>query len=210
MNNIIESLKWRYATKAFDTSKALNADDLNYVLEAGNLAASSYGLQPYDFVIVDDAAKKQALVEQAYGQAQVAANGALVVLAVRTDLDAAYIAEYTARIESTRGLPTGAVDGFKDMMVGHLTNLTPEARQVWAQKQSYIALGTMMVAASERQVDNAALEGFNPDKFDEILNLAAHNLHATSLLVLGYRSEEDATSQYAKVRKDIKDIVVHI
>jgi nitroreductase len=210
MKTIIENLKWRYATKAFDTSKAVSAEDLNYVLEAGNLAASSYGLQPFAFVVVDDTAKKQALVEHAYGQTQVAANGALIVIAARTDVDAAYISEFTARIETTRGLTTGAVDGYKDMMVGSLTNQTPEARLAWAQKQSYIALGTMMAAASERGLDNAALEGFSPDKFDEVLGLAAHNLHATTLLVLGYRSEEDATSQYAKVRKDIKDIVVHI
>ncbi len=210
MKTIIENLKWRYATKAFDTSKAVSAEDLNYVLEAGNLAATSYGLQPFTFVVVDDAAKKQALVEHAYGQTQVAENGALIVIAARTDVDAAYISEFTARIEATRGLPAGSVDGYKEMMVGSLTNQTPEARLAWAQKQSYIALGTMMAAASEREVDNAALEGFNPDKFDEVLGLAAHNLHATTLLVLGYRSAEDATSQYAKVRKDIKDIVVHI
>jgi nitroreductase / dihydropteridine reductase len=210
MTNIIENLKWRYATKVFDTTKAVSAEDLNFVLDAGNLAASSYGLQPFTFVVVDDAAKKQALIEHAYGQTQIAANGALIVIAARTDVDTAYISEFTARIESTRGLPGGSVDGYKDMMVGSLTNQTPEARLVWAQKQSYIALGTMMSAASERGIDNAALEGFNPDKFNEVLGLAEHNLHATVLLVLGYRSTEDATSQYAKVRKDIKDIVVHM
>ena len=210
MKTIIENLQWRYATKVFDASKAVAAEDLKYVLEAGNLAATSYGLQPFTFVVVDDAAKKQALVEHAYGQTQVAENGVLIVLAARTDINAAYISEFTGRIESTRGLPAGSVDGYKAMMVGHLTNLTPEIRLTWAQKQSYIALGTMMAAASERGLDNAALEGFNGDKFDEILGLAAHNLHATTLLVLGYRGAEDATSQYAKVRKDIKDIVLHI
>jgi len=210
MTNIIENLKWRYATKAFDTNKTVAAADLDTILAAGNLAATSYGLQPFTFVVVDDAAKKQALVEHAYGQTQVAANGVLIVLAARTDVDAAYISEFTARIESTRGLPAGSVDGYKDMMVGHLTNITPDTRLAWAQKQSYIALGTMMAAASELHIDNAALEGFNPDKFDEVLGLTAMNLRATSLLVLGYRSADDATSAYTKVRKDMNDIVVHI
>ena len=132
------------------------------------------------------------------------------LLAARTDIDAAYVAEYTARIETTRGLPAGAVDGYKDMMTGDMTNRTPEAKLVWAQKQAYIALGTMMDAASELQIDNAALEGFNPAKFNEVLGLDAHNLHASILLVLGYRSDEDATAAYAKVRKDLKDIVVTI
>ena len=130
MTSIIENLKWRYATKAFDTSKEITASDLDTILAAGNLAATSYGLQPFTFVIVDDAAKKQALVEHAYGQTQVAANAVLIVLAARTDIDTAYISEYITRIESTRRLPAGSVDGYKDMMVGHLTNLTPEARLV--------------------------------------------------------------------------------
>ena len=210
MTNIIENLNWRYATKAFDTSKAVSETDLDTILDAGNLTATSYGLQPFTFVTVDDVATKQALVEHAYGQTQVAANAVLIVLAARTDIDTAYISEYIARIELIRGLPAGSVDGFKDMMIGHLTNLTPEARLVWAQKQSYIALGTMMAAASELHIDNAALEGFNPDKFDEVLGLTNLNLRATTLLVLGYRSPDDATSQYTKVRKDISNIVIRI
>lgn len=207
---INENLRWRYATKMFDTSKALSETDLHTILEAGNLAASSFGLQPYQFVVVTDEAKKQALVEHAYGQIQIAENGALVVIATRTDVNADYVAEYTARIETTRGLPNGSVDGYKDMMVGAVTSRTPEAQLAWTQKQAYIALGTMMAAASELHIDNAALEGFNPDKFNEVLGLSALNLHATTLLVLGYRSPEDATQNYAKVRKDIKDIVVTI
>ncbi|MFM2423725.1 MAG: putative nitroreductase YfkO [Candidatus Parcubacteria bacterium] len=162
------------------------------------------------FVVVADESKKQALVEHAYGQTQVAQNGALVVLAARTDVDAAYITEYTNRIEAIRHLPAGTVNGFKDMMVGHLTNISETDRLIWAQKQAYIALGTMMTAASERRIDNAALEGFNADKFDEILGLSAHHLRATALLVLGYRSADDATAAYVKVRKNMADIVVHI
>jgi nitroreductase len=207
---IIENLKWRYATGKFDASKELALDDLNYILEAGNLAATAYGLQPFSFVVVTDAAKKQALVEHAYGQSHVAENAALVVLSIRTDIDEAYITEYTHRIEVTRGLPAGTVDGYKAMMIGDLTNRTAEARTIWSQKQAYIALGTMMAAASERGVDNHALEGFNPDQFNEILALSERNLSATVLLALGHRSDEDTTAEYAKVRKNIADIVVNI
>lgn len=207
---IIENLKWRYATKVFDTTKTLAEADLNTILEAGNLAATSYGLQPFKMVVVTDEAKKQALVEHAYGQTQIAQNGALIVLSVCTDVDADYIAEYTSRIETTRGLPAGSVDGYKDMMVGDLPNRTPEARLAWAQKQAYIALGTMMAAASELRIDNAGLEGFSPDGFNQVLGLSEMNLHASVLLVLGYRSNEDATANYAKVRKDINNIVVKI
>jgi len=205
-----QSLQWRYATKQFNTAKKVSDDDLNYILEAGRLAASSYGLQPFSIVVVTDEAKKQALVEHAYGQVQVGENSALIVLSARTDVDTAFITEYTTRIETMRGLPAGTVDGYKDMMIGHLTSLTPTDRLVWAQKQAYIALGTMMVAAAERKVDHCPMEGFDPLKFNEVLGLTEKNLHATVILPIGYRAETDATQHYAKVRKDMADLVVTI
>jgi len=137
-------------------------------------------------------------------------NGALLVVCARTDVDAAFIAEFTARIESTRGLEVGAADGYKDMMVGTLTSKTAEEVLTWSQKQTYIVLGTMMVAAAEKMVDGCPMEGFDPLKFNEILDLGAHNLHATNLLALGYRSAEDKTQHDAKVRKDLQDVVVRV
>jgi nitroreductase len=149
MSSIHELLEWRYATKKFDTSKEVPAEKIEYILQAGNLAATSYGLQPFQIVVVTDQAKKDALKEVAFGQIQVAENTALLVIAARTDVDEAMITEYTTRIETVRGLPAGTVDGYKAMMVGHLTSLTPEVRLAWAQRQSYLALGTMMLAAAE-------------------------------------------------------------
>lgn len=205
-----KSLEWRYATKKFDTSKELPAADLEYILESGNLAATSYGLQPFQIVVVTDEAKKKALVPHAYNQAHVGENAALIVLVARTDIDAAFIAQYTNLIEKERGLPTGSVDGYKNSMVGHFTNLAAADRLVWAQKQAYIALGTMMVAAAEREVDNCPMEGFDATMFDQILDLNKLNLHATVILALGYRSTEDETQNYKKVRQTIEDIVVRI
>ncbi len=210
MTTIIDNLKWRYATQKFDTTKEIPAADLETILEAGNLAATAYGLQPLQMVVVTDSEKKQALVNSAYGQAHVADNSALIVLAARTDIDEAYITEYTNRIEATRGLAAGTTDGYKTMMVNDLTNRTGEALLTWAQKQAYIVLGTLMAAASELRIDNHALEGFNPSECNEILGLEAHNLHATVILALGYRSEADDTQHWAKVRKPISDIVVRI
>ncbi len=208
--SIIENLKWRYATQQFDTSKSMSEADLNTILEAGNLAATAYGLQPFTFVVVNDETKKQTLVEPAYGQTHFAHNSALIVIAIRTDLDEAHITEYIERMAKTRGLDVAMLDGFKNMMIGDLMNRTPEGRMAFAQQQAYIALGTMMAAASELHIDNHAMSGFNPDAFNEILGLKAHNLHATVCLALGYRSADDAWQNYAKVRKDIKDIVVTI
>ncbi len=207
---IIDNLKWRYATQKFDTSKQLPEAELQQILEAGNLAASSYGLQPFTMVLVENQEVRNSLIEPAYGQPHVAKNSLLIVLAARTDIDEAYISEFTARIETTRGLPAGNVDGYKDVMVNDLTNRTPEARLHWAKEQAYIALGTMMAAASELRIDNHAMTGFSIEKFNEILGLKEKNLDATVVLALGYRAQDDDWQHYAKVRKDLKDMVVRV
>jgi nitroreductase len=208
--NTHEILQWRYATKQFDTSKELSVEDVDYILEAGNLTATSFGLQPFGIVVVTDTQKKQALKEAAYGQQHVGENGALLVLCARTDVDADFVAEFTARLERIRDLEAGAADSYKNTMVEALAGKTPEETLTWSQKQAYIVLGTMMVAAAEKRVDSCPMEGFDPAKFDEILGLTAHNLHATNLLALGYRSDEDATQHDAKVRRDLTDTVIRI
>lgn len=208
--SIIENLQWRYATQLFDTSKELPAELLNTILEAGNLAATAYGLQPFAMVVVADQAKRDALVEHAYGQEHFAKNSVLVILAARTDIDEAYITEYVERTARLRGMDVAALDGFKNMMLGDMNGRGEAGRLAFAQLQAYIALGTMMAAASELRVDNHAMSGFNTDAFDEVLGLKDHNLHATVALALGYRSADDAWQNYTKVRKDIKDIVVTI
>jgi nitroreductase len=208
MTKIIDNLNWRYATKVFDTSRELQAEDLEYILEAGRLSATSYGLQPFKIVVVTDPAKKQVLMGHAWNQAQVGSNGALIILAARTDVDEAMISDYAARIETTRGLPTGATDGYKDMMVGSLMALPIEHRTIWAQKQAYIALGTMMAAAAELKIDGCPMEGFEATGFDEVLGLKAHNLTASVIFPVGYRAESDATQHYAKVRRAVEDMIV--
>jgi nitroreductase len=210
MTTIIENLHWRYATKAFDTSKELLAADLDYIIEAGRLAATSFGLQPFKIVVVTDNEKKAALVGHAWNQTHVGENSALIVLAARTDVNEAMIADYTARIENTRNLPAGAVDGYKEMMVGSLMAHPAEGRTTWAQKQAYIALGTMLLAAAERKVDACPMEGFSAAGFDEVLGLAAHNLTATVIMPVGYRAASDDTQRYAKVRRTTEDMVVRM
>jgi len=205
-----QSLEWRYATKKFDTEKALPTADLDYILECGNLTATSFGLQPFGIVAVTDPTKKAALMEAAYGQEHVGNNSALLVLCARTDVDEAFITEFTTRLETKRELEAGTADSYKDMMVGSLTSKSAEEVLTWSQKQTYIVLGSMMIAAAEKMVDGCPLEGFDPAAFNDILGLGEHNLHATNLLALGYRSEEDETQHHAKVRKDLADIVVRI
>jgi nitroreductase len=207
---IHESLEWRYATKQFDANKKVSDENINYILEAGRLSATSYGLQPFSIVVVTDKAIKQSLLPHTYGQTQVSENTALLVLAAKTTINSEFITEYTNQIETVRELPAGTVDGFKEMMINDLTQRTDAEVLIWAQKQCYIALGTMMVAAAERGIDSCPMEGFSQTAYNEILGLNEKNLHATVLLPIGYRAESDETQHYIKVRKSLSDITITI
>ena len=208
--NIKELLEWRYATKEFDVNKKVSEEDLTGLLEDANLSATAYGLQPFEFVVVSNQEVKDSLVEHSYGQKQVAENSHLVVLAARTDIDENYITEYTERIEKIRDLPKGSVDEFKNMMLSVFTNMPQQDKMVWAQKQAYIILGTLMVSAASRKIDSCPMEGFDPEAYDKVLGLTEKNLHATLAFPIGYRLETDKTQQYIKVRKSLDDIVVRI
>ncbi len=208
-HSLTEALAWRYATNEFDTARTVSDTDLNFITDAGNLMPTAYGLQPFKFIVIRDQATKEKLVEHSYGQRHVADNSHLIVIATRTDIDEDFISEYVTRLEATRGLSAGAADGFKGMMVGDLTNRTPEARHIWAQKQAYIALGGMMAAASLQAVDNHAMEGFNSAAYNEVLGLTELNLSATVILALGYRNPTDPQQNYAKVRRTTDDLIIN-
>lgn len=213
MNNINDNLKWRYATQVFDTTREIPDKDLHIILEAGNLTATAYGLQPFEFIVLKDSELKALLIPHAYGQEHIGKNSALVVFAIRTDIDEVYITEYIERIARIRNVPVEALEGFKKSMVSSMEAKGQEGRNVWSAKQAYIALGTMMAAASELGIDNHGAEGFEPDKFDEVLGLKEKNLHATVLLMLGYRTKEPDDKEkmfQIKVRKEYEDIVTII
>jgi nitroreductase len=207
---IHDMLRWRYATKKFDPEKELPSEDLEYILAAGNLAATSFGLQPVGVVVVTDPEKKAALQAAAYNQPHVGTNSALLVVCARTDVNEALVENFARRIERIRDLPEGAVAEYETVMKGALSGKTDEEKLTWAQKQAYIVLGTMMIVAAERAVDHCPMEGFDPAQFNDILGLDAHHLHATALLPLGYRSPEDETQHWAKVRKPLNEFVVRV
>lgn len=207
--NITDALKWRYATSQFADTKISDAE-LTEILEAGNLAATAYGLQPFKFVVLEDNAKKGELVPHSWGQEHVAKNSHLIVLAIDTKIDAAYINEYADRIMTTRNLPAEKIEGYRNMMLGGLTGMSDEARNTWASKQAYIALGTMMAKASEMGIDNHALEGFSAEEYDKALGLSEKNLHAVVILAVGHRSSDDAWQHLPKVRKDLDVMTVRI
>jgi nitroreductase len=172
------------------------------------LSASSYGLQPYKVFIVENPELRAKLVTASYGQAQVAEASHLVVFANELNFGEAGIDQLAKNICETRDLPLEAIQGYVDYMKGNITGLPEEVRNVWAAKQTYLALGNLLNAAAELKIDVTPMEGFVPGQVNEILGLDQLGLNATLLAPIGYRHVEDATQHYKKVRKTNEELFI--
>ena len=204
----LDALNWRYATKQFDTTKKVSEKDLNELLESARLSASSFGLQPWKFVVVENKETREKLREVGFEQPQITDASHLIVLSSVRNVDEKYIKKYIEHIAKTRGIPKESLKGFEDMMIGFANQMGKEAMAQWAKKQTYIALGTLLSACALKKIDASPMEGFNPDKFDEVLGLEKLGLASAVLCAIGYRSKNDETQHYKKVRFDAKDVIV--
>ena len=206
---IVDALNWRYAVQVFDQAKKVTAEDLNTILEAGRLTASSYGIEAWKFLVIENAEIRGKLREAGYGQPKISEASHLIVIARRTDMRENISKERIERTAQTFKQTVDDLAGFREMIDGAIAAKADEVLDSWAAKQTYIPLGTMMEAASLLGIDNAAMEGFDPQKYDEILGLKEKNLSSTVLLALGYRGE-DETAKRPKVRRKIEDVVEFI
>ena len=206
MSNFIENANWRYATKKFDATKKVSTEDFNFLKEAIRLSASSYGLQLYKVIIVENPEVRAKLQPAAYGQSQIVDASHLIVFANQTSFDDSDIDAYISNALKTRNLPADALKGFEDYMKGALNAMPVEARPNWTAKQTYLALGNLLNAASELKIDVTPMEGFIPAQFNEILGLDKLNLNAAVVAAVGYRHEEDGHQHFAKVRKSNEDL----
>lgn len=210
MSNFITNANWRYATKKFDTTKKVSKEDLETLKEAIRLSASSFGLQPYRVIIIENPELRAKLQPAAWGQSQIVDASQLIVFANITNFGETEIDTCIANITETRGLPADALKGYGDFMKSKIVALPEDVRNTWASKQTYLALGNLMNAASELKIDVTPMEGFEPAQVNEILGLGKLGLNATLLATIGYRHEEDATQHYAKVRKSNEELFINL
>jgi len=210
MDNTLEIRQWRYATKKFDASKKVSAQDLDTLLEATRLSASSYGLQPYHIYVISDQEIKEKLKPASWGQSQITDASHIIVFANSTDFDADLVDSYLENVSETRNIPQEGLKGYGDFMKSKLLDLPTESKAYWTTKQVYLAFGNAMQAAAELKIDTCPMEGFEPEKYNEVLGLNDKNQNAAVVLAIGYRSEEDETQHYAKVRKSKEELFTHL
>jgi len=208
MNTFLENQNWRYATKKFDPSKKIAAKDIVMLKEAIRLSSSSYGLQPYKIIIVENPELRAQLKPAAWGQSQIVDASHIIVFANELNYGESGIDDYFKNVSQTREVSVESMQGYMDFMKASITALSDNDRNIWSAKQTYLALGNLMNAAAELRIDVTPMEGFIPEQVNEILGLNELGLNATLIATLGYRHEEDATQYFKKVRKSNEELFI--
>jgi nitroreductase len=206
---VTEALHWRYATKRFD-GRSIPDATWAVLEQALVLSPSSAGLQPWKFVVVRDPETRKKLSAAAHGQPQPLECSHFVVFAGRKGYDGADIEHFFKRIMEVRGAPPESLKGYRDMVTGAVEKARAGGNlDTWMSRQVYIALGVLLTSAALLGVDTCPMEGFEPDKFDEILGLGALGYGSLCCCAAGYRSAEDKYASAPKVRFRPEEVIVH-
>ena len=203
---MIESLKWRYATKKFDTEKKVSASDIAILKEAINLTPSAYGLQPYKVLDIQNTELREKLKAVSFGQAQVTDASHLFVFVANDDMTSGHIDAFIELTAITQQIDSEGLKGYGDFMKSVFGSRTAQENHNWAARQAYIALGTLVNVAAEMGLDVSSMEGFDPAQYDEILGLKGTGYSSVVIAAIGYRSATDEAQFRAKVRKPISEM----
>lgn len=208
---LLHALHWRYATKKFDPTRKIPDSDWHALEQALVLSPSSVGLQPWKFIIVTDAAMKARLRPAAWDQSQVTDCSHFVVLAVRRNLGEEHVDRHIDRMAEVRGVTPESLGKFREMVTGNLDKARVEERlDIWQAHQVYIALGQFVASAALLGVDTCPMEGFEPEKFDDILGLKGTGCASVVACAAGYRAADDKYATTKKIRFKPDDVITRI
>lgn len=197
---LINALKWRYATKKMN-GQAVPQDKVNAILEAAHLAPTSSGLQPFEIIVVTNADLKAKIKPIAFDQTQITDCSHLLIFAAWDNYTPERINEVFSRTVAERGVPLDSMDDYKNRLISRFSSRSAEQNFAHAARQAYIGFGVALAAAAELKVDATPMEGFDNAALDELLNLKAKGLRSVTLMPLGYRdAENDWLVNLKKVR----------
>ena len=207
---LLEGLNWRYATKAYDASKKVPDADWATIEQAISLAPSSFGIQPFKFIVITDPEVREKLKPAAYGQAPITDASHLVAFAYKKTLSDSDIEHFVERIAEVRGAPREALLEYENIMKGSAKKAVEGGYiETWNSRQVYIALGFLLETAALLGIDATPMEGFDPQQFNEILSLT--DFSVVALAAVGYRDAgNDWLHPLAKVRKPDHEIIERI
>jgi|TARA_B110000971_G_scaffold221726_1_gene270189 nitroreductase len=208
--NIIDSLKWRYAVKKFDTDKELSGAQINTLKEAFNLTATSYGLQPLKLIVIKNKVVQEKLVPFSWNQQQILQASHLLVICIQDNYTTKEVENYFNLVQKIRNTPDAVIDPFKKFLTAEISKKTQEELYISNKNQAYIALGNLLTVCAYEKIDSCPMEGFTPEKYDEILDLKKDNLKSVLVLPVGFRAADDYMKDLSKVRKDLSESVIEI
>jgi len=208
--DIVEQLKWRYATKKFDSEKILPNTTIEQLKEAFNLTATSYGLQPVTLVIIKDKKRREKLLPHSWNQSQVVDASHLLIFCVEEKLSPEYIQKYFKRVKTIRNTPENILKPFEKSLLNSFERQSSDEIRVWAINQAYLALGNLLTVCAATNIDACPMEGFNPKGLDSELELKEKGLTSVLMLPVGYRDETDFMAKEKKVRKDMDDVIIEL
>ena len=211
MSDLLKTLNWRYATKKMDQSKVVPKEKVERILEAIRLTATSSGLQPYEVFVVTNDEIREKIVPHAWNQAQITDCSHLLVFAAWDNYTEDRINHMFDLVNNVRGFTNEGWENYRQLILSSYPPRDAEVNFQHAARQAYIGLGTALIAAAEEGVDCTPMEGFVPEKVDEILGLKEKGLRSVILLPLGYRADEgDWLVNLQKVRRPKEDFVTEV
>ena len=208
---IAEALNWRYAVKKFDPARKISAEDWGLLKKSLHLAPSSYGLQQWKFIVVENPAVREQLKAVSWNQTQVTDASHYVVLAYREEITGEYVDRYIRRIAEVRGVTEESLAGFRQNMIKNLVE-GGQGLQIdaWCARQAYIAIGFLMETAALLGIDSCPMEGLEPEAYDRILGLEGTGYLTAGTVALGYRHADDWLQHARKVRFEESEIIVTV
>ncbi len=211
MSDLLNKLRWRYATKKMDATKTVPQEKVERILEAIRLTATSSGLQPYEVIVVTNPALREQIKPHAWNQAQVTDCSHLLVFAAWDDYTPERINKMFDLVNEERGFKNEGWENYRQMLLANYPPRGAEVNYQHAARQAYIGLGSALIAAADEEVDSTPMEGFDPAKVDEILKLRERGLRSVILLPLGYRAAEgDWLVNLKKVRRSREEFITEI
>lgn len=208
--DLLTALNFRYATKAFDSSRKLDPETWTAIEKSLTLTPSSFGLQPWNFIVVKTPEVREKLKAASWNQPQVTDASHLVVFTARRDLNKQDIDRWISRLAEVQSTPIDNLAGYAGMIASFSASMSPSEKQAWNTRQVYIALGQLMTACAVMEIDTCPLEGISPAEYDKILDLENSDFTTVVACAVGYRANDDAYANKAKARFDMEELITRI
>ncbi|GGD54931.1 NAD(P)H-dependent oxidoreductase [Lacimicrobium alkaliphilum] len=204
---VLDALNWRYAVRNF-SDEQIPREDLEILLQAVRMSPSAFGLQPYRLIVISNKSLRKQLLAHSMGQSKVVDCSDLVVFAAQTDVSEHTVQAYMEQLIRLRQVAPESVEAFQQQINGFLSSLLPQQKAEWAHQQAYIALGNLLTSAAMMKIDSCPMTGFDPQGYDQVLDLNRQQLTTTAICALGRRHSQDNYAQLAKVRLDTDEFIL--